>query len=114
LCTLEEAWSQYIARVHIRMQASGMDDHRLKSLGEILQQHPGRIPVTLHIVIPGMGEVIYEVEQNFYVSPGPDLQESVELLLEEESVWFGKTSPGSNGGNGYGNGRNGGWRGRRN
>ena len=107
LCTLEEAWSQYIARVHIRMQASGMDDHRLKSLGEMLQQHPGRIPVTLHILIPGMGEVLYEVEQSFHVNPGPDLQESVELLLDEESVWFGKKSPASSSGNGYGNGRNG-------
>lgn len=101
ICTFEEAWNQYISRVHIRMHASGMDDHRLRSLGELLQQQPGRTPVSLHITIPQFGVVVYEVGSDCYVAAGRDLQESVELLLEEESVWFSKANGGGNG-----NGRN--------
>jgi len=100
ICTFEEAWNQYIGRVHIRMHASGMDDHRLRSLGEILLQQPGRIPVTLHITVPQLGVVVYEVGSECCVTPGRDLQESVELLLEEDSVWFTKTNGGVNGNGG--------------
>ncbi|MFH1739315.1 MAG: DNA polymerase III subunit alpha [bacterium] len=96
ICTLEEAWTQFISRVHIRLQASGIDDHRLKSLGELLQQQGGRTPVTLHVAIPQIGEVLYEVGSEFHVRPGPDLKESVELLLDEESLWFTKSNGGLN------------------
>lgn len=96
ICTWEEAWTRYISRVHIRLQASGMDDHRLRSLGELLQQRSGRTPVTLHIAIPQIGEVLYEVGSEYHVTPGRDLQESVELLLDEESLWFSRANGGLN------------------
>jgi DNA polymerase-3 subunit alpha len=120
ILTLDDSWNYYVRGVHVNFSTSEMDDAIITRLKGILIQSRGGIKVTLHLNIPNVGKVNYELDPAFNVQPSRQLQqELLNLVQKKEAIYYqagnGNGRNGTNGrrnGNGNGYGKNGNGNGR--
>jgi len=58
---IEEAPRHWSDQIHIRISSTGADPAQISDLKRILGRHTGRLPVTLHVVIPNRTETIIKL-----------------------------------------------------
>ncbi|MBN2311686.1 MAG: DNA polymerase III subunit alpha [Candidatus Hydrogenedentes bacterium] len=85
---IEEAEKRLTTAVHIDLGAAAADEALLNRLAEILGGRPGKCDVYLHCRTHDHDEVTVHATSACRVAPSPGLQNEVEELLGEESLWY--------------------------
>ncbi len=112
--TLDEAWARYVSGLDLLLSCDKLDDSLLGHLKHLFVQSRGKEKVMLHVQVPEIGLVKYEVEPEYHIQPSRELSMSLQDLLPKEAIHFRAATISSNGngnGNGYGYGNG---KGRRN
>jgi hypothetical protein len=68
----------------IRVPANGESEALLESVKRVCGEHPGRVPLFVHLLLPEQ-EVVVRVK-GLGVDPAPDLMTKVEALLGQGSI----------------------------
>ncbi len=58
ICLLEDAPLKFSNGIHIKISTTGADPSHIKSLKRVLNKHKGKVPVTLHVLIPNRTETV--------------------------------------------------------
>ncbi len=96
LMTLEEGWSQFVREVHISFPSPSLNDDRLYQFKGRLLESPGQIPVILHVQMPDVGIIDYQLDPNYKIQPSKELKLALEDIFSEGTVFF-KSVNGKNG-----------------
>ena len=67
--------------VHIHLDAMRVSNKELTSLKAVLEQHPGKCPVSLHLRVPTASDTILALGDELAVEPGESLLASLERLF---------------------------------
>ena len=78
----------FTTRVSVHLPAATLDEERISSLRDVVQRHPGSIPLVLCLQYPGGEKVFLDTNRTFRVEPSADLLQDVERLLGEQSVYI--------------------------
>jgi DNA polymerase-3 subunit alpha len=73
--------------IQIMISARGTDPLQIKDLKTILECHPGRLPVKLHVVIPNRTETVISLSSVF-CDPSEGLVASVHKTFGQHSISF--------------------------
>ncbi len=88
-----EAREKYVRHLWIKLSAAGLEDDFLKKLKNIMEKHPGKCKVGLHLINPAVSQHPPEekeilIESGFSVSPKEELVAEIEEFLGKEAVEF--------------------------
>jgi DNA polymerase III subunit alpha len=84
---LEDAPRKYTRQVHLRLHAARLTQERLAEVHRLVTAHPGKCPLYLCFVQPGVEVVFVETHEHFRVNPGPALQQAADALLGEGAYY---------------------------
>jgi DNA polymerase-3 subunit alpha len=70
----------------VSINLSGMRENLFETLKELLTQHPGKVPIYLHLDTPAKSRIHLVVGEGLYVLPSEKLIEDIESLLGEDRV----------------------------
>ncbi|MGB6063413.1 MAG: DNA polymerase III subunit alpha [Desulfomonilaceae bacterium] len=84
---IEEAPRRFSKRMQIRISTLGADPLQIKDLKRILARHKGRLPVSLHVVIPNRTETVISLN-SVSCDPSESLLAEVHDTLGNEAVYF--------------------------
>jgi DNA polymerase III subunit alpha len=78
---LEQAHTLFTGTVHIEVDATHIDESKLKELRSTLTRFKGACPAVLHLKIPGKSETVLALPRNFGVLPSGELIREVTSIL---------------------------------
>jgi DNA polymerase-3 subunit alpha len=85
---IQETRKRFTRSVLVRIRSADGQEDRLKSLQEILNKHPGSIPVYLEFIDKDNNRSQMLVDRSLFVEPSDNLVSSLEETLGNEAVWF--------------------------
>ncbi len=88
-----EAREKYVRHLWIKLSVAGLEDDFLEKLKKILEKHPGKCKVGLHLINPAVSQHLPQekeitVESGLTVSPKEELVTEIEKLLGKEAIEF--------------------------
>jgi len=83
---LDQAHKKFTRSIHVSLAASSAQDGALKTLQEILSQHPGSTPVYLEFLDKNNARSHMLVDRSLFVQPTENLVISLQKALGEEAV----------------------------
>jgi DNA polymerase-3 subunit alpha len=87
ICRIQDAPSHFCNRIHLRVLATGTDPAQITDLKGILASHRGKLPVTLHVVIPNRTETVISLP-SVSCEASKELEDEVESRFGYQAVWF--------------------------
>jgi hypothetical protein len=88
LIPVAEAEGRLTKAVHVRINASALDEDLLERLAHLFGDRPGKCDVYLHCVTPGQADVVIHATGACRVAATADLRIEVERILGEDALWF--------------------------
>jgi DNA polymerase-3 subunit alpha len=58
ICHIEQAPNRFSHGIHVRISTPGVDPAQVADLKRIFKRHAGKLPVTLHVVVPNRTETV--------------------------------------------------------
>ncbi len=83
---LAEAHKKFTRSIHVRIVTSGAQENTLKSLQDILSQHPGSTPVYLEFLDNNNMRSQMLVDRKLFVLPNENLVYSLQQALGSEAI----------------------------
>jgi len=87
ICHIQDAPGLFSSRMHIRISSTGTDPGQIADLKRILARHRGKLPVTLHVVIPNRTETLISLP-TVSCAASERLDNEVERRLGYRAVWL--------------------------
>jgi DNA polymerase III subunit alpha len=87
ICRLEDAAQRFSKGIQITISARGIDPEKIKDLKRILMRHRGRLPVTVHVIIPYRTETIIKLS-SVACEPSEQLLTEVQETFGEKAMSF--------------------------
>jgi DNA polymerase III subunit alpha len=84
---LQQAEQRLSKNVHIRIATPGVDRTQVKELKQILSRHPGRMPVTVHVVVPNRTETVIGLH-SVACEPNDALLVAVRETFGDQAITF--------------------------
>ncbi len=81
-----EVHKKFTRSIHVKLLTVGLEDSLLRSIQEILSQHPGNIPVYIEFADKGNARSQLLVDRSLFVRPNEKLVSSLQKILGEEAV----------------------------
>ncbi len=85
IMTFTDARAKFTNSVHVHMSTIGLEEEALNELMGVFAKHKGTCPVSLHLRVPGKGELVMRAA-NTKVHAGDALIADIENLASMESV----------------------------
>jgi DNA polymerase-3 subunit alpha len=85
---LSETPRHFSKRVSIHIPTSGLDDPKIKRVGELLRMHPGDVPILICLIFPTGEKVFLDTDHSFNVLPSEELLHDIEHELGENSLYI--------------------------
>jgi DNA polymerase-3 subunit alpha len=73
--------------MHIRISSTGADPGQIADLKRILARHRGKLPVTLHVVIPNRTETVISLP-SVSCAASEELDTEVEHRFGQQALWL--------------------------
>jgi len=86
IAPLDQAAHAMTARLRLKLEATGLTRESLVALRQTLEKHKGQCRVTLHLNVPGKGEAVLALPEQYRVEPSPDFTEAVNGLFGHSVV----------------------------
>jgi DNA polymerase-3 subunit alpha len=83
---IAEARERLVRAVHLRLRTPGLSRATLEEAGRLARRHRGKVPLFVHVVIPGHSETVLLAGGSWLVRPSPELVAGLEGLLGKEAV----------------------------
>ncbi|MHB1306642.1 MAG: DNA polymerase III subunit alpha [Limisphaerales bacterium] len=87
LMPLEDAPRRLTQQVHLRLHAAHLNPERLSEVRSLVEDHRGRCPLYLCLMLPGGEAVFIETHESFRVLPSMALQQAVNERFGEDSYY---------------------------
>jgi DNA polymerase-3 subunit alpha len=81
MAALEVSLPRWPARLDLRLQAASVSPEQLVALKEILNRHPGPVPVVLHFLAPKEEEALLALPPELALTPSADLVAEINRLF---------------------------------
>ena len=94
LVPLTRAYQQFVERVVVSLSTPGLEEESLRQLRDLLEGHPGRIPVELSVKTAA-GEVVIVETGGMRVEPSRRLAERLGELVGESNIRFAGSAAGA-------------------
>ena len=79
---------KFTRSIHVKLLTVGLEENIMKSIQEILSQHPGNIPVYIEFANKENSRSQLLVDRSLFVRPNENLVASLQKVLGEEAVCF--------------------------
>ncbi|KMY66390.1 DNA polymerase III subunit alpha [Desulfocarbo indianensis] len=86
IAPMDQAAHAMTARLRLKLEATGLTRESLVALRQTLEKHKGQCRVTLHLNVPGKGEAVLALPEQYRVEPSPDFTEAVNGLFGHSVV----------------------------
>jgi DNA polymerase-3 subunit alpha len=87
ICHIQDAPGLFSSRMHIRISSTGADPGQIADLKRILARHRGKLPVTLHVVIPNRTETVISLP-SVSCAASEELDTEVEHRFGQQALWL--------------------------
>ncbi|MBI1841782.1 MAG: hypothetical protein HYR88_13165, partial [Verrucomicrobia bacterium] len=84
---LEDAPKRYTTQVHLKLNEAHLSPTRLEEVRQLLERHPGRVPLFLCIRRIAGERVFIEVHEKWNVRPSRELEKESDELFGEETYY---------------------------
>jgi len=74
------------AKLKIKMSTEDADAKKLRQIREALAQHPGSMPVTLHLIRPNVSETLIKLPNHLAIQPHDELLQRIETIVGSAGV----------------------------
>lgn len=84
---LDDAPKRFTKQVHIRLESSSLNREQLLALRELVEKHPGRVPLFLCIRTLSNQFVFIEAHDSYAVTPSRKLQKAIEEMFGADAYY---------------------------